>query len=107
MKYCDGIVGNSSSGIIEASSLKKWSLNIGNRQKGRLKPCSVFDVKLREEDIFKKLRFLLKNKDYAKNLSYKNPYFKKNTSLNIVKKLELFKTKEISRKKFFDINKIF
>ena len=107
LKYCDGIVGNSSSGIIEASSLKKWSLNIGNRQKGRLKPCCVFDVKLKEEDIFKKLRFLLKNKDSTKNLSYKNPYFKKNTSLNIVKKLELFNTKEISRKKFFDINNIF
>ena len=65
------------SGIIEASSLKKWSLNIGNRQKGRLKPCCVFDVKLKEEDIFKKLRFLLKNKILQKFILQKNPYFKK------------------------------
>jgi len=107
LKFCDGIVGNSSSGIIEAPSLKKWSINIGTRQKGRIKAESVFDVNANEEEILEKLKFLLENKSSIKNLSYRNPYHKKNTTLNILKKLELFKTKEFSRKKFFDINNIF
>ena len=43
LKYCTGVVGNSSSGIIEAPLFNKWSINIGDRQKGRIKPPSVTD----------------------------------------------------------------
>lgn len=43
MRYIDGVVGNSSGGVIEAPSLGKWTLNIGPRQNGRIKAKSVVD----------------------------------------------------------------
>jgi GDP/UDP-N,N'-diacetylbacillosamine 2-epimerase (hydrolysing) len=46
MKYVDLIVGNSSSGIIEAASFKKVVVNIGRRQKGRLKGPNVIDCNI-------------------------------------------------------------
>jgi len=44
MQHAAAMVGNSSSGIIEAASLKLPVVNIGNRQRGRLKPVNVIDV---------------------------------------------------------------
>ena len=46
MKYVDLVIGNSSSGIIEAASFNKPVINIGNRQKGRLKGQNVIDCTL-------------------------------------------------------------
>lgn len=43
MKYCNVVVGNSSSGIIEAPALKVATVNIGSRQEGRLKADSIID----------------------------------------------------------------
>lgn len=43
MKHCDLVIGNSSSGIIETPALKKPTVNIGDRQDGRLKASSVID----------------------------------------------------------------
>lgn len=43
MKYCDVVVGNSSSGIVEAPAMKKASVNVGSRQRGRLKALSIID----------------------------------------------------------------
>jgi UDP-hydrolysing UDP-N-acetyl-D-glucosamine 2-epimerase len=44
MKYADAMVGNSSSGIIEAASFKLPVINVGNRQRGRLRARNVIDV---------------------------------------------------------------
>ena len=44
LKYVDGVVGNSSSGIIEAPSFNIGTINIGDRQKGRIKAQSIIDV---------------------------------------------------------------
>jgi UDP-hydrolysing UDP-N-acetyl-D-glucosamine 2-epimerase len=46
MKYVDLLIGNTSSGIIEAASFKKPVVNIGNRQKGRLRGENVIDCKI-------------------------------------------------------------
>ena len=43
LKHVDVIIGNSSSGLIEASSFKTATINIGERQKGRIKAKSVID----------------------------------------------------------------
>jgi GDP/UDP-N,N'-diacetylbacillosamine 2-epimerase (hydrolysing) len=43
VKHVDGVIGNSSSGLIEVPSLKKGTINIGDRQRGRLKSQSVID----------------------------------------------------------------
>ena len=104
LKYCDGIVGNSSSGIIEAPSLKTWTINIGDRQKGRIKAESVFDVKSDERVIIKRLTNLI-NKNKIKDLiNYENPYSKKNTVNNIFNILKKINKETIVNKKFFDID---
>ena len=51
MKYVNGVVGNSSSGIIEAPSLKKGTVNIGKRQKGRVQAKSVINVNFEKKNI--------------------------------------------------------
>ena len=79
LKYCNGVVGNSSSGIIEAPSLKTWTINIGNRQKGRVRAPSVFDVRTNKKEIINMLNFLLNEKNTFPEINFKNPYFKKNT----------------------------
>ena len=44
MKYCYAIAGNSSSGIIEAATFRKYVVNIGDRQKGRERGNNIIDV---------------------------------------------------------------
>lgn len=51
VKVCTAIVGNSSSGILEAPSLKTPTINIGDRQRGRLQAASVVNVSCEENEI--------------------------------------------------------
>ena len=59
MKYSKCVIGNSSSGIIEAPSLNIPILNIGDRQKGRDKSKIVVNCKNQEKDILKSLNYIL------------------------------------------------
>ncbi len=54
----DGVVGNSSSGLLEAPAFHVGTLNIGDRQKGRLAASSVIDCKPTRQDILKALRHM-------------------------------------------------
>jgi UDP-N-acetylglucosamine 2-epimerase (non-hydrolysing)/GDP/UDP-N,N'-diacetylbacillosamine 2-epimerase (hydrolysing) len=51
MKYSSAVIGNSSSGIIEAPAIKTPTVNIGNRQKGRLRCNSILDCKAQSDEI--------------------------------------------------------
>ena len=53
MEKCDFMLGNTSSGIIEAASFGKYVINVGNRQKGRLRSNNVEDVRFKKEEILK------------------------------------------------------
>ena len=100
LTHVDLVIGNSSSGIIEAPSAKTPTLDIGDRQLGRIKSSSVFNCKLKKNQIVKMIYKILKKK----NLSYKNEYHKKNTKKLIVKAiLKILKSKLIPNKKFHDI----
>lgn len=100
LTHVDLVIGNSSSGIIEAPSAKTPTLDIGDRQLGRIKSSSVFNCKLQKNQIIKMTYKILKKK----NLSYKNEYYKKNTKKLIVKAiLKILKSKLIPNKKFHDI----
>ena len=66
MKLSDVVIGNSSSGIIEAPFLGVPTLNIGNRQKGRLHDVSVIDCGTNE--IAEKLKLLLGQKFQVSSL---------------------------------------
>ena len=95
------IIGNSSSGIIEAPSIGIPTLNIGNRQKGREQSKSIYNCQGEKKEI---QRFLLKIlKKNKKNINFSNPYEKKNTSKNIIKVLEKVNYKGILNKEFYDL----
>ena len=103
IKHCDAVVGNSSSGISEVPSLGKFTINIGDRQKGRLFAKSIISCKPSKKSInesFKKVY----DKNYQKNLTnLVNPYYKENTTLKIAKVLKIINLKKILSKKFIDI----
>ena len=103
-KNVDLMIGNSSSGIIEMPTLNKWTINLGNRQTGRVKAKSVIDIKFKKIQIKKILNKLLfqKNNSFLKKI--KNPYDNGNSSdkiINIIKKVNLSR---ICYKKFYDYN---
>jgi GDP/UDP-N,N'-diacetylbacillosamine 2-epimerase (hydrolysing) len=87
VKFSDLVIGNSSSGIIEAPSLKTPSLDIGARQEGRERAKSVFHVDWNENDIINKVNKILN----LKKLDFKNPYYRLKSpseySLKILKKI--------------------
>jgi len=62
LKYIDVVIGNSSSGIVEAPLFKKPTINVGNRQKGRLKSTSVIDVTADEKELKNALNMILNRK---------------------------------------------
>ena len=102
LNYVDGIIGNSSSGIIEAPSLKKGSIDIGIRQKGRLRASSVITCAPKRKDILSAISKLY-SKKYNENLrSVKNPYYKRNTSDNILNILSKIDLKNITLKEFYE-----
>ncbi|MDQ0285617.1 UDP-hydrolyzing UDP-N-acetyl-D-glucosamine 2-epimerase [Desulfofundulus luciae] len=75
MKHAAAVVGNSSSGIIEAPSFKVPTINIGDRQKGRIRAESVIDVPCRKEDILAALRRALYDEQFRRQVrQVKNPY---------------------------------
>lgn len=103
LKNSDIVLGNSSSGIIEAPSLKTITLNIGERQKGRIFAKSVFQCNLDEKQISKKINFLLNNP----KVKFQNIFYKKNTSKNIYIEVKKFLTKKNINKKFYDFKKYY
>jgi len=100
MKYIDFLVGNTSSGIIEAASFYKPVINIGDRQKGRLQSGNVInsDINSLECNIATALTVSFKNKCQ----SIKNIYGDGNSAQQIVKILETQKTS--SKKIFIDVD---
>jgi len=75
MRIASAVVGNSSSGIIEAPSFHVPTVNIGNRQKGRIRAESILDVNCRKKDIVKGLRKALTDPVFrAGLLQTVNPY---------------------------------
>tara|TARA_B100001093_G_scaffold264942_1_gene253327 strand:+ start:3097 stop:4209 length:1113 start_codon:yes stop_codon:yes gene_type:complete len=81
MKNCLFLLGNSSSGIIEAASFKKYVINVGKRQKGRITGENIINVKFNADQILLKINNL---KSRINKLNFSNIYFKANTSINML-----------------------
>ena len=79
----DVLIGNSSSGIIEAPSANIATINIGDRQKGRISGPSVYNVKGNSKNIYKTIDRVLNNK----KIIFKNHYYKKNILNRICDKI--------------------
>lgn len=101
MSHAEAMVGNSSSGIIEAATFKLPVVNIGNRQKGRERSCNVIDVGYSSMEIERGIEEALSVEFKAKIQSSKNIYGNGNSAPVIVKKLrELFPFNGLLRKTF-------
>lgn len=101
MKYSNAVIGNSSSGIIEAPSLNVPSINIGDRQFGREKSLSVIDCKNTKTKIMEAIDQILQKKINISNI--KSPYEKEETSSSILKILKKIDYKNIEIKSFNDL----
>ncbi len=102
IKYCDFVIGNSSSGIIEVPTFKKPTINIGDRQKGRVQAKSIINCEPMKPDIIDAVNKALSNEfiDLLNNLE--NPYGKGNTSYLIVSEIiNFFKDEKFTLKKHF------
>lgn len=89
MKYCSLMIGNTSSGIIEAASFYKYVINLGDRQKGRLTSDNVLHSKFNRDEILENVKFII-NKKF--NFTGINKYLQHDvagTIINILKKIEI------------------
>lgn len=105
MKVASAMIGNSSSGIIEAPSFQLPVVNIGNRQAGRVRAENVLDVSCNSEAIQSALWKALEI-DFKNGLKkLVNPYGTGNAAQIIVNKLKSVKLNEkLIKKKFVDLN---
>lgn len=103
MSYCDCVIGNSSSGIIEAPALNVPTINIGARQKGRLMAESVITCAPELNQILQALN-KVETPDFKKMLnSSSSPYSSFNATEKIISILETVDLEVIKRKQFYDL----
>lgn len=105
LRYAGMVIGNSSSGIIEAPSFSIPTVNIGDRQGGRIRATTVIDCRIDTQEIREAIE-KAKGETFQKMLTKAiNPYEKEGTSLQIVEKIKEFLSgEEIELKKsFYDI----
>ncbi len=86
MAYAKLLIGNTSSGILEAASLGKFVLNVGNRQSGRLQSENVINVPFLESSIVNEFNNILQKGNYKGG----NIYYKKDTASNIIKEIKKY-----------------
>lgn len=94
------MIGNSSSGVLEMPSFKKFSINLGSRQAGRIFSKSVINLPFNIDILKKNIKICLNKKDN----SIKNVYHKNNTTKNILNVIKKIKNNQLNiKKKFIDI----
>ena len=105
MKHAEFVMGNSSSGIIEAPSMKIPTINIGDRQRGRLQAESIINCAPKTSDILRAIEKAMSSefKEFCKHVV--NPNGDGKTSERIVKHIkEYCSTNKVDiMKKFYDI----
>ena len=102
LQFMDAVIGNSSSGIVEAPSFNTATINIGDRQKGRARAESVIDTSANKKELRDAFKHLY-SADFQNLLkSVVNPYFQENAAnkaKNILKNIDLA---NITKKEFWD-----
>jgi len=103
LQFVDAVVGNSSSGIIEGPLMKVATVNIGDRQKGRLRTASIIDCEPIEKEISKAIFKIYSSGFQTKLSNLKNPYGKGEASRNIKKVFSVTDFSVLLKKRFHDI----
>lgn len=84
MKYSCFLLGNTSSGIIEAASFGKYVINLGDRQRGRASGDNVFNVALDAHDMQQAIKEIENKEEYTGE----NIYHKDNSAIELIKVLK-------------------
>lgn len=101
--HVDGVVGNSSSGLIEVPSFRKSTINIGDRQRGRLNAASVINCEPTRQSIAAALKRLY-SADFQASLNLvTNPYGEGGASVKVVEIIKNYPLDGIAKKVFFDL----
>lgn len=103
VKYVDVVIGNSSSGIVEIPYLKKPTVNIGNRQQGRLRASSIIDCENEEIAIFNAIKKALQLGPILSQSPVNSPYGDGNAAFLIKETLKDFKRTTNLAKTFCDL----
>ena len=104
LRCVSAVVGNSSSGIIEAPSFGIPTLNIGNRQKGRIVARSVLQCEISEQAIRAGLEIVLASSFLQLARNVINPYEQKNTAVKIRDVLKTYPLSPVIQKTFYNLN---
>jgi GDP/UDP-N,N'-diacetylbacillosamine 2-epimerase (hydrolysing) len=104
MQYVDGVVGNSSSGLLEAPSFKIGTINIGDRQRGRMKANSVIDCNTSIKSIRHAFERLFSRSFQSQLQQVKNPYGDGGASDKILEIICSFPLDSILKKTFYDFD---
>ena len=105
LRYCAMVIGNSSSGLLEAPSFGIPTINIGDRQKGRIQADSVINCEPNKESIMDAIHMAQQEGFKEKARQTSNPYGDGNTSDKVVERIQdfLLHEKIHLKKTFFDI----
>jgi len=103
IRQVDGVIGNSSSGLLEVPSFSKGTVNIGSRQRGRLKASSVIDCQPQCHAILHAIDAMYAPEFQAQLQATKNPYGDGGASDKIVSILEHISFEYLLEKSFYDI----
>jgi GDP/UDP-N,N'-diacetylbacillosamine 2-epimerase (hydrolysing) len=99
----DGVVGNSSSGLAEVPSFKKGTVNIGDRQLGRLRAESVINCEPTRQSIEAALVKLYSPDFQASLRNVRNPYGVGGASEKVIDAIKSFNVAGIAKKSFYDL----
>ena len=106
MAQVDGVVGNSSSGLLEAPSFRKGTINIGDRQRGRLEAGSVINCEPTRKSIGAALTQLYSTDFQATLDQVRNPYGEGGATKAILSTIKEVSLDEVIKKHFYDVTKI-
>lgn len=104
MRQVAAVVGNSSSGLVEVPSFGIPTLNIGERQKGRLAADSVYNCAPDKDSILKGLNMVMSPDFRKKAVETHNPYEKENTAQIIFDVISTYPLEQLNQKHFYNIN---
>lgn len=104
MKYAKLVIGNSSSGIIEAPSMHTPTINIGDRQLGRIMSNSIINCQPNKDSIKQAISKGL-SQDFIESIQQIDcPYGDGDTSRKIIEALKKIDFSSLIKKRFFDLN---
>jgi GDP/UDP-N,N'-diacetylbacillosamine 2-epimerase (hydrolysing) len=103
LQYCDGVIGNSSSGILEVPTFKKATINIGDRQLGREFARSVINCHMQSESIAESIEKIYSKKFKKRLKNTTNPYGDGGASKKIYTVIKNYNLATLVKKSFYDL----